>query len=124
METRKLSSMGLSVSLVAVMLACCSTLSASPDSSVAAGENLFKSHCVLCHGPDATGNTVLGKQLKAKNLHSAIVQKKTDPELKKIITDGEGNMPPFSAQLSGAQIEELVAFIRQLGKSKLGKSKK
>src|ERR1700676_284990 len=91
---------------------------AGTDPKVAAGENLFKSHCVLCHGTDATGNTALGKQLKARNLHSAIVQKKSDAELKHIITDGERNMPPFSAQLSIAQIDELVAYVRQLGKSK------
>jgi mono/diheme cytochrome c family protein len=60
----------------------------------------------------------MGKQLKARNLHSAIVQKKSDSELKHIVTDGEGNMPPFSAQLSSAQIDELVAYVRQLGKSK------
>ena len=96
-----------------------STLSfAAPDPKAAAGENVFKSHCILCHGADATGNTTLGKQLKARNLHSAIVQKKTDAELKHVITKGEGNMPTFSAQLSSAQIDELVAYIRQLGKAK------
>jgi cytochrome c oxidase cbb3-type subunit III len=91
---------------------------AGPDSAAAAGENLFKSHCVLCHGTDATGNTTMGKQLKARNLHSAIVQKKSDAELKRIITDGEGNMPPFAAQLTSAQIDELAAYVRLLGKSK------
>jgi cytochrome c oxidase cbb3-type subunit 3 len=91
---------------------------AGTDPAVAAGENLFKSHCVLCHGTDATGNTTMGKQLKARNLHSAIVQKKSDAELKHVITGGEGNMPPFSAQLTSAQIDELVAYVRQLGKSK------
>ena len=92
--------------------------SAGTDSAAAAGANVFKSHCILCHGTDATGNTTMGKQLKARNLHSAIVQKKSDAELKHIVTDGEGNMPPFSAQLSSAQIDELVAYVRQLGKSK------
>jgi mono/diheme cytochrome c family protein len=91
---------------------------AGTDATAAVGENVFKSHCVLCHGTDATGNTTMGKQLKARNLHSAIVQKKSDAELKHIITDGEGNMPPFSAQLSSAQIDDLVAYVRQLGKSK------
>lgn len=91
---------------------------AESDSPAAAGENVFKSHCVLCHGTDATGNTTIGKQLKARNLHSAFVQKKTDPELKHIITNGEGNMPTFAAQLTAAQIDELVAYVRQLGKSK------
>ena len=103
------------------LLAFCflTTLSfAGTDPKAAAGENLFKSHCVLCHGADATGNTTLGKQLKARNLHSAVVQKKSDAELKHIITEGEGNMPTFSAQLSSAQIDEVLAYVRQLSKSK------
>jgi mono/diheme cytochrome c family protein len=91
---------------------------AGTDPKAAAGENLFKSHCVLCHGADATGNTALGKQLKARNLHSAIVQKKSDAELKQVITEGKGNMPPFSAQLSSAQIYEVVGYVRHLGKPK------
>jgi ubiquinol-cytochrome c reductase cytochrome c subunit len=95
-----------------------SALSFAGADSTAAGENLFKSHCVLCHGTDATGNTTMGKQLKARNLHSAIVQKKSDAELKHVITDGEGNMPPFSAQLTSAQIDQLVTYVRQLGKTK------
>lgn len=104
---------------VAVFAVCFLTsASSATDPKAASGENLFKSHCVLCHGADATGNTTLGKQLKARNLHSAIVQKRTDAELKHIITEGEGNMPTFAAQLSGVQIDELVAYLRQLGKSK------
>lgn len=88
------------------------------DAKASAGENLFKSHCVLCHGTDATGNTALGKQLKAKNLHSAIVQKNTDAELKQLIMNGKGGMPPFADQLTGTQIDALVGYIRQLGKAK------
>jgi cytochrome c oxidase cbb3-type subunit 3 len=106
----------LPVILAICFLPCFSFGGSDPKAS--AGANLFKSHCVLCHGADATGNTTLGKQLKARNLHSAIVQKKSDAALKHLITEGEGSMPPFSAQLSGAQIDELVAYIRQLGKSK------
>jgi mono/diheme cytochrome c family protein len=104
-------------SLLAVFVLCASSFGQT-DPKAAAGENIFKSHCILCHGMDATGNTTLGKQLKARNLHSAIVQKKTDANLRQIITDGEGNMPPFAAQLSSAQIDELVAYIRQLAKVK------
>jgi len=104
----------LRVGAVVLFLTALSFAGADPK----AGENVFKSHCVLCHGADATGNTTLGKQLKARNLHSAFVQKKTDPELKHIITEGEGNMPTFAAQLSSAQIDEVVAYVRQLGKSR------
>ncbi|MGH9512853.1 MAG: c-type cytochrome [Terriglobales bacterium] len=91
---------------------------AGNDPKADAGGNIFKSHCILCHGLDATGKTTLGKQLKAKNLRSAAVQRKSDAELKQIITGGEGKMPTFADQLSSSQIDELVAYVRQLGKAK------
>ena len=108
----------LSSSLLAFVLLDGISAASADSAAATAGENIFKSNCVLCHGTDATGNTPLGTQLKARNLHSAAVQKKTNAELKKIITSGEGNMPPFAAQLSSAQIDEVLAYVRQLGKSK------
>lgn len=103
---------------LALMLVLTTQSFAEGDQKAAAGENLFKSHCILCHGTDATGNTTLGKQLKARNLHTAFVQKKTDAELKDVIANGNGNMPPFAAQLSDAQIDEVLAYVRRLGKDR------
>src|SRR5215469_7641227 len=77
----------------------------------------FKSKCTLCHGADGAGQTTLGKQLQAANLRSKDVQKKTDAELRKVIHDGNGNMPPFADQLSDEQITGLVQYVRTLGKT-------
>jgi len=81
------------------------------------GAATFKSKCVLCHGADGTGNTPLGKQLQAANLRSKDVQKKTNAELHKIIHDGQTNMPPFGDQLSDAQINQVIKYVRSLAKS-------
>lgn len=80
------------------------------------GAATFKTNCVLCHGADASGNTPLGKQLQAANLRSKDIQKKTNAELHKIIHDGQTNMPPFGDQLSDAQINDVVKYIRSLAK--------
>ncbi|HJT69746.1 MAG TPA: cytochrome c [Terriglobales bacterium] len=80
------------------------------------GAATFKSKCVLCHGADGTGNTPLGKQLQAANLRSKDVQKKTNAELHQIVHDGKTNMPPFADQLSEAQINAVVKYVRTLAK--------
>ena len=81
------------------------------------GATTFKSKCIVCHGTDGTGNTALGKQLQAANLHSKEVQQKTDAELHKVIHDGQANMPPFGDQLSDEKIDRVIKYIRQLGKA-------
>jgi cytochrome c6 len=82
------------------------------------GATIFKSKCQLCHGADGAGNTTLGKQLQAANLRSKDIQKKTDAELHKVVHDGNGNMPPFADQLSDGEINQVIKFVRALGKTK------
>ena len=84
----------------------------------AGGAAIFKANCVLCHGDDGHAQTTLGKQLGAHDLHSVEVQKKTDTALKNVITHGQKSMPPFQGQLSSAQIGQVLAYVRQLGKKK------
>lgn len=92
-------------------------VSPSADAQAGSGATIFKTKCQLCHGPDGTGDTTLGKQLQAANLHSKEVQKKTDAELHKVVHDGNGNMPPFADQLSDAEIDQIIKFVRTFGKT-------
>ena len=78
----------------------------------------FKTNCIMCHGSDATGNTTMGTQLKAPNLHSSEVQKLGVPAIKKVIGEGKGNMPPFGGQLTDAEITQLAQYVHSLGKVK------
>jgi cytochrome c6 len=80
------------------------------------GASLFKSHCAACHGADGKGDTGIGKSMHMRSLASPEVQKESDKELTAIITDGKGAMPSYKDKLSGAQIKDLVGFIRELGK--------
>ncbi len=77
---------------------------------------LFKAKCAACHGADGGGNTAVGKSLKLRDLRSADVQKQTNEELTAIITNGKGGMPAYKDKLTGDQIKELVAHIRDLAK--------
>jgi mono/diheme cytochrome c family protein len=81
-------------------------------------EKMYKSHCVLCHAPDGSGSTPTGKALKAEDLRSDVVQKKTDAELTAAITNGKGKMPAFGKKLKPDDIAKLVVFIRALQKNK------
>jgi mono/diheme cytochrome c family protein len=81
------------------------------------GSTIFKGKCVLCHGTDGRGNTPLGKQLQAANLRSKDVQKLSDAELHQIVHDGKANMPPFADQLSDAEINHVIRYVRGLSKA-------
>lgn len=79
-------------------------------------EKTYKTNCVLCHAPDGSGSSPSGKALKAQDLRSDAVQKKTDAELTASITQGKGKMPAFGKKLKAGDIVQLVAYIRTLSK--------
>ena len=79
-------------------------------------EKIYKTNCVLCHAPGGSGSTPTGKALKAEDLRSDVVQKKTDAELTAAITNGKGKMPAFGKKLKPDDIAQLVAYIRALPK--------
>ena len=82
------------------------------------GQNLFKAKCAMCHGPDGSGDTTMGKKMKIKDLRSAEVQKQTDAQLAEIIAKGKSPMMAFEKQLDKEKIDQVVAFLRGLGKKK------
>jgi len=80
------------------------------------GAAIFKAKCAMCHGPDGSGQTAVGRSLKLRNMASTGVQKQSDAELAKIITDGKGKMPAMKGKLTDVEIKALVAHIRTLKK--------
>jgi len=83
-----------------------------------AGEALFKSKCVMCHGPDGKGEVPMGKKLGARNLGSQEVQSQSDAQLADIVSKGKNKMPAYEGKLSKEQIAQLVAYVRELGKKR------
>ena len=92
-------------------LALANTAWAEVDSA-----QLYKTNCAMCHAADGSGNSPSGKALKAKDLRSDEVQKKSDAELIEGISKGQGKMPAFGKKLKPEQIQQLVSYVRQLAK--------
>jgi mono/diheme cytochrome c family protein len=80
------------------------------------GQKVFQEKCERCHGKDGSGNTSFGKALRAADLRSADVQKKTDADFYLQIDKGKKNMPPFGATLDKTQINDVIAYVREFGK--------
>ena len=102
--------------LTTVILAGLSTTAGSA-ADAKAGQAIYDRSCKSCHGPDGTANPSIAKMMKVdmKDLKSADVQAMSDDEIKKIITDGKGKMPAVKT-VSGAALDNLVAYIRSLKK--------
>jgi mono/diheme cytochrome c family protein len=97
--------------LVLAVILCPSWVGAQTDAA-----SLFKSKCTLCHAADGSGNSPSGKALKAKDLRSPETQAKSDAEIGEVIVKGRNNMPAFGQTLKPDEIQQLVAYIRQLAK--------
>ncbi len=78
---------------------------------------MFKNKCAMCHGPDGTANTSMGKKLNIRSFALPDVQKQTDEQLSQIIQKGKnGKMPPFEKKLNADQTKTLVAVVRSFAK--------
>jgi cytochrome c6 len=100
-----------------LVLFSASTVRAGGGQGTAAAKATFQSKCVMCHGPDGAG-TEVGKSMKVPNLRSETIQKMSNAEFAKTISDGKGGMPPFKSSLSEAQIHSLVRYVRSLRQKK------
>jgi mono/diheme cytochrome c family protein len=85
------------------------------------GKTVFHDNCSTCHGENGTADTPVGKQLKAKNLQSAEVQKLSDQKLTFVIKNGSGAMPKFKDGLSDEEVRDVIVYIRILGKTNQSK---
>jgi mono/diheme cytochrome c family protein len=83
------------------------------------GAGIFKSNCVMCHGPDGKGIAAL----KTPNFTDPKVQASlTDQEMLDIITHGKKGtmMPAWEGKLSEEQIRAVQGFVRSLGSAPAG----
>jgi mono/diheme cytochrome c family protein len=101
--------------LVSAVITLSSVLMLGQAATADAGA-LYKAKCAMCHGPDGAGKTPMGQKLNLRDLRSPEVQKQSDADLSQIVTKGKSKMPPFDGKLTGEQIKQLIAFIRDLAK--------
>jgi cbb3-type cytochrome c oxidase subunit III len=77
--------------------------------------SLFAKNCASCHGKDGKAKTFKAKFNHARNLTDPEWQASvTDERLFNSITNGRGHMPAWGKKLSEANINSLVAYVRQL----------
>ena len=78
--------------------------------AAAEGKAVYDTKCKACHKADGSGMAAM----KMRALGSAEVQAKSDAELQKDFTAGNGKMKPVA--VTAAQAADLVAYIRTLKK--------
>ncbi|MGC2619119.1 MAG: cytochrome c [Acidobacteriaceae bacterium] len=89
---------------------------AAPVFAQSAGADTYKAKCQMCHGPDGTAATPMGKMMKIPSFKDPMVIKSSDADLIGITANGKGKMPAYTGKLTDAQIKEVVSFIRTLQK--------
>lgn len=103
----------IAISMIMAALAA----NAAAGADAAAGKAVYDKSCKSCHGADGTPNPAIVKMMKVDfpDLKSAQVQGLSDAALAKIVTDGQGKMKPI-ASVTGASLDNCVAFVRSLKK--------
>lgn len=112
-----------SIALLPLFLFAIPHSAAAQAGNAEKGKELFQQNCERCHGPDGSGNTPIGKAVGAKDLRAPEAQKLTDAQIYTQIDKGKGNMPPFGDTLDKAKIDDLVAYVHELGKKEAGGKK-
>lgn len=96
----------------AILLACgilaIGSLSAAAQDAAAT----YKAKCAMCHGPEGKGG-----KMGTKDFASPEVQALSDADLAEAISKGKApKMPAYEGKLKDAEIKDLVAYVRGLGK--------
>lgn len=89
---------------------------AAPAFAQSAGAATYKAKCAMCHGPDGTAATPMGKMMKIPSFKSPEATKASEASYIAVTKDGKGKMPAYNGKLTDAQIKEVVSFIRTLQK--------
>lgn len=106
----------LSVGLLLSAIFATASLAADPPPRTAS--QLYRRHCISCHGSDGKSKTSKGKYSHARDLTDAQWQAEvSDARLFNSIMNGRnvrGNMPAFSDKLNEKEAESLVSLVRGL----------
>ena len=96
------------------LIASCGAMMAA-DAKAGAAD--YDKSCKRCHGADGAGNPAIAKMMKVdlRALASAEVQKISDADMKKLITDGKGKMKPVQG-VTPAQVDNIIAYVRTMKK--------
>ncbi len=94
----------LRISVALCALAAAQSASAQDRSLIAAGAEVYQTHCAECHGERLvnTGSTFDLRRLRADER----------PRFDKATKDGKGQMPAWGGVLSAEEFDQLWAYVR------------
>jgi cytochrome c6 len=85
--------------------------------SQSSGADTFKAKCAVCHGNDGLASAQVSKALGVRSYKDPVVLKMSDADLTAVIKNGKNNkMPAFGAQLTDAQIKDVLKYVHSLQK--------
>jgi mono/diheme cytochrome c family protein len=111
--------MKLSIRLAALALFVSGAqLALAQQGDAKAGKAVYDKSCATCHGADGTPKEAIAKMLKVEipHLGASEVHAKSDADLKKVITEGNGKMKPVKG-LADKDLANVIAYVRTLKKS-------
>jgi cytochrome c len=84
------------------------------DGDAKKGEAAFE-NCSVCHNSDST-ETKIGPGLKGVFKREKLVNGKpvNEANIKELITEGSGGMPPFGDSISSEDKDNIIAFLKTL----------
>lgn len=91
----------------------------SNATSIAAGKELWNTHCKSCHGAKGLGDGSKASQLKTEpgDFSTAEVQSQSDGSMFYKISEGRDDMPSFKKKIPDEEdIWNLIDFVRTLKK--------
>lgn len=94
------------------------TAQASPaQPAITGGRDLFMAYCAKCHGAGGVGDGPSAGSLRVQPANLTLVKDRSDTDIFTTISSGRGSdMPPFELILTREQRQELVKFVRTLGR--------
>lgn len=113
--------------LITILTFLCFTSIAYANGDAATGEKLYASYCTQCHGINGDGKGINIRDMSVlprDHTDTSEMSSRTDAELKKAIEFGGKSvnksvlMPDWGRNLNDAQLNDLVAYLRQLCCSK------
>jgi len=82
----------------------------SPENAMHDGGSDYATYCAKCHGGDGRAQTAKGKRTNATDLTKSSI---SDAKGIRIITNGRGEMPEFKSNMSAAQINGVMNYIKR-----------
>jgi mono/diheme cytochrome c family protein len=102
---------------LAAMLCLMGIATESRGDNARTASQMYRRHCISCHGSDGKAKTSKGRFSHARDLTDAQWQADvSDERIFNSIMNGRnvrGNMPAFSDKLNEREVNSLVSFVRR-----------